>query len=631
MGRSRGAPWAALLGACLICGCGMTAGQRTPSLLSAFRTPDKPSENAAAEPNPLKQTRQDATTQPVKTADAAIESNASDAAQAESDIKLVSHDAETLQLIDQELRYIPPEDRGQLYEDLKTLDPSMVRIVLRNMRLMRESGQRSTVRQIATGSAHDAPSRPGSGDQNARQTAKSSVHHENYASPQPEYQSSAAPTLENGRRSQAFRAVGSGAQLGAANPWNQYSADLAGASRQSSQSSPVSNGHGYEHHGPGAGHEPAGAAMQVLPGQPDSQYQHLEQIAASRAQSFGHSAMYSRDSMNGADDNAVVPTAASGARTGDPRQRQNQAAQVATQPASLQPPGLPVPPGADPHPPAGRDVATRRDAAIAGTSRQRTMSERFGVPPINSSRDVSASKWYEELHRLISIAEAEAAQMSIGTTEEEKQQYLQKQAYLRMLYLMGGQQERALEAIPGLDAADQEFWQQMFWAVANYFDYEAMPYADDRATQTVAQLRSAVHRLQENAKLELSNVVFCHKIASFGNYERFDRDEFSPGQPVLVYAEADNFKSEPTADGQFRTILRSTIEIYKAGSNGDLVERYSFPATEDLCRNHRRDYFHSYEFSIPQRISLGPHVLKLTVEDQLSQKVATYSLNFTVK
>jgi hypothetical protein len=67
------------------------------------------------------------------------------------------------------------------------------------------------------------------------------------------------------------------------------------------------------------------------------------------------------------------------------------------------------------------------------------------------------------------------------------------------------------------------------------------------------------------------------------------------------------------------------------GPSGDLVERFEFEPTEDLCHNHRRDYFHSYEFTIPQRISLGPHVMTLTVEDQLNRKVATYRLNFMVK
>jgi hypothetical protein len=242
-----------------------------------------------------------------------------------------------------------------------------------------------------------------------------------------------------------------------------------------------------------------------------------------------------------------------------------------------------------------------------------------------------AGNWSEYLQSMIGLSEADVAQTKIGTTEAEKHLYIEKQVYLRMLYLMSGQQERALQAIPGLEPADQEFWQQTFWGIANYFDAKTIPASSDRASQTVSQFTTAILRLQEKANLELRNVAFCHKISSFGNYERFPRDEFSAGQPVLLYAEVGNFHSEPTADGQFRTILRSTLEIHKPGANGEVIERLEFPATEDVCRSHRRDYFHSYEFTISPKMSLGPHVLKLTVEDQLSRKLATYTLNFTVK
>jgi hypothetical protein len=62
-----------------------------------------------------------------------------------------------------------------------------------------------------------------------------------------------------------------------------------------------------------------------------------------------------------------------------------------------------------------------------------------------------------------------------------------------------------------------------------------------------------------------------------------------------------------------------------------LIERVDLPETVDICRTHRRDYFHSYQYTIPTKLTLGPHLLKLTVEDQLSRRIATYPLNFTVK
>jgi len=236
-----------------------------------------------------------------------------------------------------------------------------------------------------------------------------------------------------------------------------------------------------------------------------------------------------------------------------------------------------------------------------------------------------------DLDRLIVQTTAEVAAMIPGETEAERQAYLRKHVQLRLLHLIAGQMDRALQPVPGVDPADQEFWQKMLWGIANYFDTEGMPDSTERATQTIAQLQSAALRLQEKARLTLHNVAFCHKIISFGNSQRFKRDEFTPGQPVLLYAEVSNFKSEPTADGQFRTLMKSSIEVLEGGPQGRVVESIPFPPSGDHCRNHRRDYFHSYEFAIPQGISPGPHVLRLTVEDQLGKKTAVTTLNFTVQ
>lgn len=238
-----------------------------------------------------------------------------------------------------------------------------------------------------------------------------------------------------------------------------------------------------------------------------------------------------------------------------------------------------------------------------------------------------------DLQRLIAVSEADAAAARLGPhpTDADRRVYIAKHVALRMLYLMANQQERALQAIPGIDPGDQEFWQQMFWSVANYFDGQNVPDRGHRAALTATQLRTAVDRLQESAKLELRNVAFCHKIASFGNYERFDRDEFTPTQPVLLYAELSNFKSAPAAGGKYLTRIRSSIEIHDAA--GRQVMRIPTLETEDLCLNHRRDYYHSYEFSLPPatKIALGPHTLKLIVEDLQSNKVTEETLRFTVK
>ncbi len=269
-------------------------------------------------------------------------------------------------------------------------------------------------------------------------------------------------------------------------------------------------------------------------------------------------------------------------------------------------------------------------AMVTGLAQPRAALPRLEEPattaPIPSEWNQS-----EAFRSLVDVAARDVAQRKPGSGDPRE--YTQKHAYLRMLYLMGNQSERAVEAIPGVDAADQMFWQQTLWGIHNYFDSQNIPGAEDRATQTVQQLTAAAQHLQEKANLQLRNVTFCQQILSFGTYERFPQYEFNPGQQVLLYAEVNNFHSEETDNGQqFRTILKSTVELYRAGAGGEPEKiQLPVPATEDLCRNRRRDYFHTYEFLIPSRLAPGPHVLKLTVEDTLTNKVATATVNFTVK
>ncbi len=234
-----------------------------------------------------------------------------------------------------------------------------------------------------------------------------------------------------------------------------------------------------------------------------------------------------------------------------------------------------------------------------------------------------------QLGELISHAENEVAQLQPGANESAQTEYIQRHVYLRLLYLMADHPERALTAIPGVEPADQEFWQQVLWAMANYFDAQHLPTAKDRAGQAVTQLTAATQRLREKADLEIRNLAFCREIAYFGNFVRFPRDEFRPGDSALLYAEIENFKSELTIDGQYRTLIRSTVEILSP--SGEVRWHKEFAATEDLCINYRRDYFHNYQFTIPDRLPLGPHQLKLTVFDELSGKMVSQSINFVVR
>lgn len=214
---------------------------------------------------------------------------------------------------------------------------------------------------------------------------------------------------------------------------------------------------------------------------------------------------------------------------------------------------------------------------------------------------------------------------------DERESYIRDHVNLRLFYLVNDQHELALDAIPGIPPSEQEFWQQMFWSLSQYRNVDAIPDRTERITQTVSQLRTALQRLQEDARLQLSNVCFCNRIDGYGNYERFESEVFRPGQPVLVYSEVENFRTEPTSSGHYRTLLRSSLRIFPEDGSDKPVDSVTLRAVEDICRNPRRDYFNSYEFTIPNDIAPGPYVLELTIDDRLSGKSAKQSILFTVR
>ena len=247
------------------------------------------------------------------------------------------------------------------------------------------------------------------------------------------------------------------------------------------------------------------------------------------------------------------------------------------------------------------------------------------------SRDPQADYWQDELHKLISLMEAEAARPPADESPAERQAHIQRQVYLRMLYLMAAEPEKAQLPISDVEAVDQEFWSSMFWGMSNYFDDEQTGDPGTRAAQTIAQLNAAARQLQSVADLELRNVSFCHQIDGWGLYDRFDRDEFEPGQTVLLYGEIRNFSSEATASGMYRTLVSSTIEIVKSGQEETVLERNDLGDTEDQCRGLRSDFYNSYHLDIPAHLTPGSYQLRLTVEDKLSGRFATQTIGFTIR
>lgn len=270
-----------------------------------------------------------------------------------------------------------------------------------------------------------------------------------------------------------------------------------------------------------------------------------------------------------------------------------------------------------------------RAAGESGAARETGMSPDGEAARI--SIDSNSSYTTDELRRVITLFEAEALAQVPDATPDQQRDYVRRHIHLRLLQLVAGQTSEAQKPIPGIDPVDQEFWNSVLWGLETYFDRERVPDPAERTALTASQFQAAARHLQATARLELKNVAFCHRIDGFGTFERFPRDEFEAGVPILIYSEVRNFGSEPVADGHFRTVLKSTVEIVRLAQQNAVIERLSFEPTEDLSRSPRTDFYNSYKIQLPATLTPGPYLLRLLVEDETSGKTASQTLQFSIR
>lgn len=277
-----------------------------------------------------------------------------------------------------------------------------------------------------------------------------------------------------------------------------------------------------------------------------------------------------------------------------------------------------------------------REATSAPAEEQLPPPPSATTPPIPGEPRSSAFM-NVELQRVMALLRAEiehSADSGSGLTDSERRR---RQVQLRLLHLLADEPQQALQAIPNLPETEQEFWMQMLWALHTGLRPAGKTSGDDHWNTMADLLAAAERRARALAPLQVRHACFCHRINNFGNYEVFPRDEFRPGQPVLVYAELQNFRSELAGPLGYRTRLRTALEILSGEEPGGVpaggapLERRDFPATEDLCRSERTDYFHSYRLDLPTQLSPGRFLLRLTITDELSGQSATAELPFRIQ
>ena len=250
-------------------------------------------------------------------------------------------------------------------------------------------------------------------------------------------------------------------------------------------------------------------------------------------------------------------------------------------------------------------------------------------PGEDSGRVVHASYNSESLADWKSHLLEAAGQLDSEVTREPRSDVdFAQHARLRMLHLLAGRRDMALEPIPGMDPAMQEFWSEQLYGLAALLEPQLFSEPSRRKAEAKEHLAQAACKLGESCPLVVRKLSFVTVIQSYGSYEPFEKYEFQPSQRVLLYAEVENLKSEETARG-FHSSSRSSYQIFD--SSGRRVAQHEFSTNEEHCRNRRRDFFIVYDFHLPKQIFPGRHTLQLTVVDRNSQKIGQSLIEFAVK
>ena len=264
------------------------------------------------------------------------------------------------------------------------------------------------------------------------------------------------------------------------------------------------------------------------------------------------------------------------------------------------------------------------------TARRRRFERVYDLParvlPAAALNAPTPSAADESWQRLVQKASDDLSQRVVSSpaTTAEVHQHVS----LRMLRLLAGDTEQALEPIPHISPAEQDYWSRQIFTLATYLDHHSQPDDKRRAAASVTHLDEAVSHLRELGSLSLRNLSFCKNVYGYGAIEPYEADTFTPGQQVSLYVEVENFHSKSGEKG-FSTLLGGTYELLD--DKGKRVSGGDFPDVDDCCRSRRRDFHIQYGLSLPQNLAPGRYRLELIIKDRQSDKLGHATAPFEIR
>lgn len=121
------------------------------------------------------------------------------------------------------------------------------------------------------------------------------------------------------------------------------------------------------------------------------------------------------------------------------------------------------------------------------------------------------------------------------------------------------------------------------------------------------------------AGLAIPEIRVCRQVRGFGDVVTYDPQKLRPGQPILIYAELEDYRSVSTPRG-YRTLTLSTLEVRTSAV--DVLARQPLGTAVDLAEVPRTQFFLTHQLTIPEDLPPGEYIFGLCVDDLLGRSSA---------
>ena len=142
-------------------------------------------------------------------------------------------------------------------------------------------------------------------------------------------------------------------------------------------------------------------------------------------------------------------------------------------------------------------------------------------------------------------------------------------------------------------------------------------------SKKIKPLLELADRLRSQADLNIPALALCKSVEGFGMYDPMEPARFAAGSTheAILYCEVENFACVSQGDKQrWETRLAQEATLYTESGMPVWVDKSG--QIVDSSRNRRHDFFLVKRIKLPSTLSIGRYLLKVTVEDQQSKRLA---------